>query len=298
MHNLAIIIPFYKITFFEQILNSLALQTDKRFTVYIGDDGSHCDCSKVISDYNKNISIKYHRFENNLGKQSLVKHWLRCYEMIDKEEWILFLGDDDVLGDNCVEEFYKNLPEIDANDVNIIRFSSILIDAEDKPISHQYKFPITERTTSAYINKAKRRSRASLSEHVLRRAAFKKVGFVDLSEAWHTDDLLILEISDYGIIYTLNNSIARIRYSNISVSGNPSNGKRKMRATRMFLRYLIGCKMLHFSKNERYFIVWYYFKRLKHSGSLSRIVLFDIFALFVKNGLNIRPFITNPIKLK
>ena len=37
---LAIVIPYYKIIFFEKTLESLAKQTDKRFHVYIGDDGS------------------------------------------------------------------------------------------------------------------------------------------------------------------------------------------------------------------------------------------------------------------
>jgi len=35
---LAIVIPYYKRTFFEETLQSLANQTDKRFQVYVGDD--------------------------------------------------------------------------------------------------------------------------------------------------------------------------------------------------------------------------------------------------------------------
>jgi hypothetical protein len=34
---LAIVIPYYKRTFFEETLQSLANQTDKRFQVFIGD---------------------------------------------------------------------------------------------------------------------------------------------------------------------------------------------------------------------------------------------------------------------
>ena len=45
---LAIIIPFYKLTFFEENLHSLAIQTDKRFKVYIGDDSSPYDCSILL----------------------------------------------------------------------------------------------------------------------------------------------------------------------------------------------------------------------------------------------------------
>ncbi len=36
---LAIIIPYYKLTFFEETLQSLVNLTDERFKVYIGNDG-------------------------------------------------------------------------------------------------------------------------------------------------------------------------------------------------------------------------------------------------------------------
>ena len=42
---LAIIIPYFKLLFFEETLQSLAIQTDKRFKVYIGDDASPEDPS-------------------------------------------------------------------------------------------------------------------------------------------------------------------------------------------------------------------------------------------------------------
>lgn len=37
---ITIVIPFYKISFFEETVRSLANQKNKRFTVFIGDDGS------------------------------------------------------------------------------------------------------------------------------------------------------------------------------------------------------------------------------------------------------------------
>jgi len=37
---LAIVVPYYKLTFFEETLKSLKSQTNKKFKVYIGDDAS------------------------------------------------------------------------------------------------------------------------------------------------------------------------------------------------------------------------------------------------------------------
>jgi len=48
---LAIVIPYYKLTFFEATLQSLADQTDKRFKVYIGDDASPENPSRLLERY-------------------------------------------------------------------------------------------------------------------------------------------------------------------------------------------------------------------------------------------------------
>lgn len=295
---LAIIIPYYKITYFEETLKSLANQTDKRFNVYIGDDASPDDCSKIIAKYASGLNICYHRFESNLGGRSLVKQWERCYEQIDTEEWVMFLGDDDTLSNNCVEEFYTNITEIEKCEVNIIRYSSIIINEASEHISHHYKFPTIEKTSTSYINKAKRKSRASLSEHIFRRSAYCKVGFIDMPEAWHTDDLIILEISNYSSIYTINNATAYIRYSNQSISGNQFNVEGKKRATLMFLLYLIGYKMNHFSKTERFYIIWYYFKKLKNYRKLSFGNSLFVIGILLKNLFNYKEFISQPIDLK
>ena len=48
---LAIVIPFFKLTFFEETLQSLSTQTDKRFKVYIGDDASPEDCTALLQKF-------------------------------------------------------------------------------------------------------------------------------------------------------------------------------------------------------------------------------------------------------
>lgn len=94
---LAIVIPYYKIPFFEETLRSLANQTDKRFTVYIGDDASPDDPTELLQQFSDQFSWQYHRFETNMGGTSLVRQWDRCTDLINDEEWLMILGDDDVL---------------------------------------------------------------------------------------------------------------------------------------------------------------------------------------------------------
>ena len=48
---LAIIIPYYKLTFFRETLDSLAAQTDQRFHVYIGNDASPEDPTNLLEEF-------------------------------------------------------------------------------------------------------------------------------------------------------------------------------------------------------------------------------------------------------
>lgn len=60
-NQLAIVILFFKIFYFENLLLSLVAQTDKRFNLYIGDDSSPHDIEDVIRQYNNVLKITYER---------------------------------------------------------------------------------------------------------------------------------------------------------------------------------------------------------------------------------------------
>ena len=74
-NKLAIVIPAYKACFFREVLDSLAKQSRRDFTVYIGDDASPDDLESIVSDYKDQLDIFYFRFEQNWGGRDLVAHW-------------------------------------------------------------------------------------------------------------------------------------------------------------------------------------------------------------------------------
>lgn len=90
-NKLAIIIPAYKDAFFNKTLESLAQQTNKNFTVYIGDDNSPYNLEKIVSEYSNQLNIIYKRFPTNLGSTDLVLQWNRCLSMIQDEDFFLSL---------------------------------------------------------------------------------------------------------------------------------------------------------------------------------------------------------------
>ena len=110
-HRLAIIIPAYKATFLTAALDSIAAQTCKDFTLYVGDDCSPDPIDKIVEQYRDKIDLVYQRFETNLGGKDLVAQWERCIAMSHDEPYIWLFSDDDVMEPNCVELLLRTIDE-------------------------------------------------------------------------------------------------------------------------------------------------------------------------------------------
>lgn len=252
---LAIIIPYYKLTYFEETLQSLVLQTNKNFKVYIGNDNSPECPDNLLKAIERKFDFEYKKFENNLGSISLTKHWHRCIDLINFEQWIMILGDDDVLSENTVEEFYKNLNTINNNNIKVIRFSSQLIDSESNSYSKVFTHDKIESANMFFYNKIKGLTRSSLSEYIFDAETIKNIGFYDLPLAWHSDDLAILECSNFNNIFTINEAKLSVRVSNLSISGNKNLEAEKTNASMLFYQKLYNTHIDKFSKQNQKIIV-------------------------------------------
>lgn len=227
MTKLAIVIPYYKINFFDKTLDSLALQTDMRFNVYIGDDASKDSPMQLIEYYKDKFQMHYIRFEDNLGGTSLVKQWERCLKFLKDEEWFMILGDDDVLGNNVVEEFYKNISEIEEKS-NVVRFASkeITDDGSDRtPVYHHEKF---ENPITTYYKKFLGLNRGSLSEYIFNRKSFEKHLFRNYKLAWSTDDMAVIDVCGDKDIFSINGALVKVRFSDFNITGKSDNQELKM----------------------------------------------------------------------
>ncbi|APG60110.1 glycosyltransferase family A protein [Christiangramia salexigens] len=237
--DLAIVIPYFKKEFFGICLESLAKQTNKNFKVYIGNDGSPEDPRDLIELYSEKIKIEYHYFSENLGGESLVRHWNRCIAKTRNESWILILGDDDVLGEYCIENFYKSLDEINLLKINVVRYATLKINAENEIISKTYLHPKLENSINSLFRKLNGETRSSLSEYIFRKDKLFDIGLNPFPLAWHTDDLLILECSNFGKIFTLNESKVFFRLSGLNISSLKTNLVKKNEASFLFYCYLL-----------------------------------------------------------
>lgn len=249
---IAIVIPYYNYLFFEETLQSLVDQTDKRFNVYIGDDCSPSDPSALIAKFKSLLSITYFRYDNNLGSISLSEQWNRCVSLIKDESWILVLGDDDKLGKNIVENFYHNFNEIINSGVSLVRFSTTLIDQNNNSISNNYTHEKFELAKDSLIKKFKNESRSSLTEYIFSKKAFDKFKFKHYPLAWHSDDRAWIDFSEKKPIYTINNSTTYIRFSEHSISGKKEYKQLKSDANYLFFIDLIKTNLNYTNADFRF----------------------------------------------
>lgn len=231
---LAIVIPYYKINYFEETLKSLSNQTDKRFKVYIGNDASENDPEEIIEKYSSTLNLVYKKFNDNLGSISLVQQWNRCLELLEDEEWVMILGDDDVLSDNVVESFYEKEEKF-KNTISVVRFATYKIDDKSEIYSDLYTNPEIEKSSDILVYQ----KRSSLSEYIFSRKKIDTIKFKEFPLAWYSDLLAVLEFSEFGNIFSINSAHLKIRISPNSISGKNDNLAKKEEAKFLFYKYLL-----------------------------------------------------------
>ncbi len=281
---LAIIIPYYKLTFFERTLIALSIQTDKRFNVYIGDDNAPKSPKDLIEKYSGKLNLYYKKFHNNLGSIALTKHWERCIGLSKDEEWLMILGDDDVIDTTLIASFYENLNDIKMNKSNVVRFASVIIDDKDKKISEKFEHPKLEQATDAYMRKFNEVSRSSLSEHIFSRTVFNKYGFSNYSLAWYSDDKAWLDFSGIKPIYAINCAIVYVRRSLENISGRKDNLSEKLQAKKEFLEDVTIYNNYAFNKSQKELLLFEYGLVIKQLNiiAFNRVIL--VFWKFIAVG--------------
>jgi hypothetical protein len=233
-HNkLAIVIPYYKIEFFEETLKSVANQTDKSFTLYIGNDASPTDPIPVIDMHLPSNEYRYYQYEDNLGSKNLALQWERILENV-QEEWFQILGDDDVLAENFVEEFYKALPDTETNKISVIKTIHHHIDDVGNLIRiNDYK-TLTFNAVAFFKDKYHGKISSSLSENIFKTAMYRMYRFEKTPLAWGSDDIAILAFSQFGDILYNRDTYVQVRISDHSISGSEKLQQQKYDAYNVF----------------------------------------------------------------
>ncbi|MFQ6601623.1 glycosyltransferase family A protein [Flavobacterium sp. C3NV] len=285
---LAIVIPYYKLFFFEETLKSLSSQTDKRFKVYIGNDASPENPSLLLEKYTGKFDFSYQSFQNNLGSISLSQHWDRCIAFTGDEKWIMILGDDDYLDKNIVKLWYENFDEFN-NKTHIVRYATKRVGERNNNNTNFYTHPVLEKASDSYFRRVRGETRSSLSEYVFSKESYSKYGFKSYPLAWHSDDKAWLDFSDKKSIYSINESNVFVRISDFSISGKTDNEDLKHKASEDFYKDILIQNLDIFDKNQRLHLLFMYEVAIKKNRNLKLKDWLFLIKLYLKN-FKIVPF--------
>ena len=261
MSKLAIVIPAYKSMYFGQALLSIANQTNKDFTLYIGDDCSPDNLYNIVQKYENRIPIIYKHFDENFGGQNLVAQWERCIDMIEDEEWIWLFSDDDILDPTCVRHFYRTLDSYP--DFDLFHFNVLQINENDDLVGNSFSYPKVLTCEEFLIRRLQGRINSFVVEYIFRKSHFIDKGrFQQFDLAWGSDDATWIKLGKRKGIITIESSIVYWRQSQLNISCNNHDNnilKRRFYAQIEFAGWI--CNLA--KENGIYFEITILKKRLK-----------------------------------
>lgn len=277
MNKIAIVIPYYKIDFFEETIASVAMQTDKRFTLYIGNDASPDDPLPIIEKYFIESDYRFFNYKENLGGQNLALQWERILENVE-EEWFQILGDDDMIADNYVNSFYKQLDMLQEEIISVIRVNKITVDQDNIIIRKDFldkKFILsTTLLEMGYLGETV----TSLSEFIFSKKQYDQYKFENVPLAWGADVLAFVRFSNFGNIMLNNATFVSVKISPLSITGNTENlQKLKDEAFNIFRKILLNKYSKFFSISFINIVVKHYLHYCWKSHLKSELNLWDIY---------------------
>jgi len=238
-NKLAIVLPAYKPDFLRSTLESIANQSDHRFTLYIGDDNSPVDLKNIVDEFSDSIDLVYHRFEDNLGQRDLVGHWKRCIKLTKGEEWVWLFADDDLMESSCVEMFYAYLSE--NADCDVVHFDTLIIDQTDKLLEIPKRFPERLAVRDFFHKRINYQVSSFAVEYIVRRSVYdQRGGFVNFDLAWCADDASWMNFGRLTSIKTIRGARVKWRNSGLNITALNEDKDmvyRKMRAQVAFINW-------------------------------------------------------------
>lgn len=260
---LAVVVPFWKPKYFGELLSALAAQSYKRFTVYVGNDGSAASPSHIIGCFRSVLDIRYHRFGTRLGHIDLAGQWNRCVGISGEEEWLWVVPDDDLPSSNCVAAIHEAMEIADQVGANLIHLPFVEADRDGRSLHAPHVWPRTMNIAPFYLSQVRGDAPGlALGNVVFRRKAFDAAGgFVSFPQGWGSDHATALAVAAGGPIVSIRDAFVAFRMSGENISCNRDDGYEKMQARVLFARWFLDKGKDWFESGARAELLkWFYFK--------------------------------------
>jgi len=218
-------------------MDSLCTQTDKNFSVLVGDDAGPNEIKLICESFSTKLNLRYVRFSENLGGRDLAAQWNRCLELV-ADEWVLMPGDDDTLHPECIQHFRSAVLESEGRHA-AYRATLRGIDEFDR---EQYIYPPIEHENSVQrlMALANPDYHGMVIEYLFSKSRLQSIGgFISFPLGWYSDTATWILLATRGGVLGVPCAVTNHRMSgrNLSAS-NPALIKKKLYATLKFLAWV------------------------------------------------------------
>ena len=196
----SVTIPAYKPDFLAEAVASVVGQSYADWELIVVDDCSPYDLRSIISAWQDDERLHYHRNTENCGALDVVDNWNRCLDYCTGD-YVICMGDDDRLMRDCLGELADLIscnPGLGAYYIQ-----TELIDAEGSVIESCPARPERESALEMLDRRWRKNSRQFIGNVCFDVARLRSEGgFYKLPLAWGSDDITFFRAASDGIANT------------------------------------------------------------------------------------------------
>jgi glycosyltransferase involved in cell wall biosynthesis len=223
----SICISAYKSRHLKDCLESILSQTVADFELIVLNDHSPEPVADIVHSFS-DARIRYYENDINTGALRLVHNWNKCLWLAGGE-YIMIMGDDDLLEPDYLEEFQRLIGAHPGLEVYHCR--SQIIDDKGTTRMLSPACPAYEDVYDAIWHRINRLRSSYISDFVYKTDGLKeRGGFYDLPLAWGSDDITaFVAAAEKGIAHS-HRAVFKYRSHGLSISTTSSNGLHKLKA--------------------------------------------------------------------
>lgn len=260
----SITIPAYKADYLKECIQSILNQTFKDFELIIVDDCSPNNLKTIVDQFNDN-RIKFYRNNSNCGAIDVVDNWNICLSYA-QGDYIICMGDDDMLTPKCLEEYYEIIEKYP--NIDIFHTRVIQVDELNNFIGLTDPRPEWESVLSMIWYRMEYRQQY-IGDFLFRTKKLKDLGgFYKLPYAWGSDDITSYLVAKEKGIVNINNPNFYYRVNRLTIT-NTGNNEIKMESLLMTEQWIRNFVNSYIANNE----IEEYFKSMILNGLRKYFIL-------------------------
>lgn len=217
---ISITIPAFKAAFLKAAIESVTNQTYDKWELIILDDASPEDIKTIFNGFTDN-RIRYYRNEKNYGAVNVVDNWNKCLSLC-RGEYVICMGDDDMLPSCSLTEYVKLMEEIPG--LNVYHALTEVVNERGEITGRQRLRPKYQ-TVEELILHRWNGDIQFIGDFCYRVSYLKEHGgYYKLPLAWASDDLTAVRAAEEGGIANTQIPCFMYRENSMSISSSSNNG--------------------------------------------------------------------------